>query len=79
MDGTAICAVHAPFDAGRRDGRPQSEALNKKFARKRPKNTPFDIHQIALHYWSISHDSRIRENLDAVVVTGGPSACEEVF
>jgi hypothetical protein len=79
MDGTAICAVHAPFDAGPRDRRPRSGALNKKLARKRPKNTPFDIRQVALHYWSILHGSRIRKNLDAVLVTGGPSACGEVF
>jgi ATP-dependent DNA helicase RecQ len=59
--------------------RPQSEALNKQLARKRPKNTPFDIHQVALHYWSISNGSRIRENFDAVLVTGVPSACGEVF
>lgn len=79
MDGSGICADHAPFAAGPRDRRPQSEALNKKLARKRLGTTPFDIHQVALHYWSISNGSRIRKDLDAVLVTGGPSACGEVF
>ena len=79
MDGTAICAVYAPFDAGPRDRRPQSGALIKTMDKKRPKNTPFDIRQVALHYWSIPHGSRIRKNLEAVLVTGGPSACGEVF
>lgn len=79
MDGTATCAVHAPFNAGPRDRRPRSGVLNKKLARKPPEKTQFDIRQVALHYWAILHGSRIPKNLDAVLVTGGPSAGGEVF
>ena len=79
MDGSGINAGHAPLNAGPRERGPRSEALREKIARKRPKNTPFDIRQVAVHYWSISHARRIRKALDAVVATSGPNVCGEVF
>jgi len=79
MDGSGINADHAPLNARSREPGPRSEALRKKLAIKRPKNTSFDIRQVAVHYWSIFHARRIRKALDAVVATSGPNACGEVF
>lgn len=80
MDGSRINADHDPLNAGPRDRGPRSETLRKIVAGKRPKNTSVDIRQVAIHhYWSISHARRIHKDLDAVVATGGPNACGEVF
>lgn len=79
MDGSGINADHALLNAGPRKRGPRSEALRKILTRKRPKNILFDIRQVTVHDWSISHARRIRKDLDAVVATGGPNACAEVF
>lgn len=79
MDGSGINADYAPLNARPLEPGPRSEALKKILARKRPKSTPFDIRQATVHYWSISHAIRIRNDLDAAIASGGPNACGEVF
>jgi len=79
MDGAGINAGHAPLNAGPRERAARSEDLREKIARKRQKNTSFDIRQVAVHYWSIFYARRIRKEVDAVVATGGRNACGEVF